>query len=114
MTETQTNAILDMINEVTPIYTPVRDTVLVNTPSQEEIDAANKRNGIITGIKTEQVQDEIPLSVIAVGPDCKYTKIGNKVLLKRNPGYPVVRLKGKNYLQIDEYSILGFVKGDIK
>ena len=94
-------------------YQPLRDDVVLNLPTDKEIEALNKTASGLTisaNNSNKKVREEYVHTVLAVGPDCKYVKVGDKVLLKPlNGGHAIISLNKKGYIQTSEFAIYGKV-----
>ena len=83
-------------------FKPTRDWVLVPDPRQTETDS-----GIIL---PESVSDKLQtniLEVLAVGPECKWVKVGDTVLIDPSGKGHIINLDDKTYVIIAEFMVLG-------
>ena len=96
--------------ELHTIYQPISDFVVVEFLTYEKTDG-----GVIVpdSIKEERSK-KMAWRVLAIGPDCKYVKLGDYVMpgpLSRPIGIPLLVEEGDNvkHVQLHEYEILGKV-----
>jgi len=85
-------------------FKPTRDWVLVPDPRQTETDS-----GIIL---PEGVSDKLQtniLEVLAVGPECKWVKVGDTVLIDPSGKGHIINLDDKTYVIIAEFMVLGIM-----
>ncbi len=92
-------------------YQPLRDEVVLNLPTKEEMEKMNKTaSGLTLSPSAKNVKDDYVHTVLATGPDCKYVKVGDKVLLRPvHNGHPIVMINKKGYVQVTEFTIYGKV-----
>lgn len=110
--EKDVNEFLDL----TLTYEPLRDEVVLNMPTKQEREALNKTNsGIIITSNSDKFPVMFTHTVLATGPDVRYVKIGDRVLLRSiTNGHSVITLDGKSYTQVNENAIYGKVKNENK
>jgi co-chaperonin GroES (HSP10) len=96
-------------------YEPLRDEVVLNYPTKKERDELNKtRSGITLTTKDNLVDDYIH-TVLAVGPDVKYVKVGDRVLIRKvSNGHTILTVNEKSFVQVTEFNIYGKVKNENK
>jgi|TARA_R110000787_G_scaffold112958_1_gene221870 co-chaperonin GroES (HSP10) len=83
-------------------FTPFGGWVILPNPSKRKTDA-----GIILDDATaKQLQTNI-LEVLAVGPDCRQTKIGDTVMVDPNSEAMLIHINDVQYLFVNEFQILG-------
>ena len=83
-------------------FKPTRDWILLPDPRKPETDS-----GIIL---PEGVQDKIKenvLEVLAVGPECKWTKVGDTVMIDPSGKGHIISLEDISYVMVPEFMILG-------
>ena len=83
-------------------FKPTRDWVLVPDPRQTETDS-----GIIL---PEAVSDKLQtniLEVLATGPECKWVKVGDTVMVDPSGKGHIINLNDESYVVIAEFMVLG-------
>lgn len=88
-------------------YIPLGATLVIKAPKISEKTEA----GILKSeamIKEEKMSWDGTVDVIAVGPMCQHISPGMKVLLQTNAIMHPVLIDGDEYLQVEEYSVLGY------
>ena len=85
-------------------FKPTRDWALLPDPRKEETES-----GIIL---PESAQDKIKeniLEVLAVGPECKWVKPGDTIMVDPSGKGHIVTIDEKSYVIISEFMILGIM-----
>jgi len=88
-------------------YFPLGATLLINAPKIAE----KTEGGILKSdamLKEERMSWDGTVKVIAAGPDCKHISAGMTILLQTNAIMHPVLIEEKEYLQVEEYSVLGY------
>jgi co-chaperonin GroES (HSP10) len=67
--EKKTNEMLDLLN----IYTPLRDEVVIEIPSEDDLKNMKTGAGIIIGGKV--AKEEYMYTILAAGPECKRLRL---------------------------------------
>ena len=75
-------------------FTPFGGWVILPNPSKRKTDA-----GIIL--------DDATAKQLAVGPDCRQTKIGDTVMVDPNSEAMLIHINDVQYLFVNEFQILG-------
>ncbi|MDP6922443.1 MAG: hypothetical protein QGH06_05670 [Lutibacter sp.] len=87
-------------------YTPLKATVVIRPPKiKQKTDA-----GIIKStdmLNQEKLAWDGSVDVVLTGPECQYVKKGQKVLLQTNAIMHPVIINKEEFLQVEEYAILG-------
>tara|TARA_R110000823_G_scaffold203591_2_gene334645 strand:+ start:229 stop:507 length:279 start_codon:yes stop_codon:yes gene_type:complete len=85
-------------------FKPSRDWLLVPDPRKTQTES-----GIIL---PETVQDKLEtniLEVLAVGPETKWVKVGDTIMIDPSGKGHIIELEEVSYVLISEYMILGIV-----
>ena len=88
-------------------YIPLGATLVIKAPKISE----KTESGILKSesmIKEEKMSWDGTVDIVAAGPQCKYIKAGMKVLLQTNAIMHPVLIDGEEYLQVEEYAVLGY------
>ena len=83
-------------------FKPTRDWVLLPDPRKDETES-----GIIL---PEGVQDKIKenvLEVLATGPECKWVKVGDTIMVDPSGKGHIISIDKKPYVMVPEFMILG-------
>ena len=83
-------------------FKPTRDWVLLPDPRKDETES-----GIIL---PEGVQDKIKenvLEVLATGPECKWVKVGDTIMVDPSGKGHIISIDEKPYVMVPEFMILG-------
>jgi co-chaperonin GroES (HSP10) len=107
---------LNELLDLSLAYQPFRDDVVLNLPTDKEMEALNKTSsGIVMSNNTKKAPESYIHTVLAVGPDVKFTKVGDKVLLRVvNGGHSIITIDKKAYVQVSEFTIYGKMKNENK
>lgn len=87
-------------------YEPVGDFVIIEVEEpKKKTDSGIIKPDTVLAKEQKEAGAQIFQTVAAVGKDCKYVKIGDRVLFTGS----VVNLtfEGKKYFQLHEYNVLG-------
>ena len=88
-------------------YFPLGATLLIKAPKIAE----KTESGILKSeamIREERMSWDGTVDVIAAGPECRHISPGMKVLLQTNAIMHPVLIEEQEYLQVEEYSVLGY------
>ena len=83
-------------------FKPTRDWVLLPDPRKDETDSGI----ILTGESKDSLKTNI-LKVLATGPECKWVKVGDKVMVDPSGKGHIIDLDEKTYVIIAEFMVLG-------
>ena len=88
-------------------YIPLGATIVITAPKISE----KTESGILKSeamIKEEKMSWDGTVDVVSVGPQCNHIKPGMKILLQTNAIMHPVLIDKEEYLQVEEYSVLGY------
>lgn len=85
-------------------FKPTRDWILVPDPRKEETDSGI----ILTGESKNSLKTNI-LKVLATGPECKWVKVGDTVMVDPSGKGHIIELDGESYVVLAEFMILGIM-----
>ena len=85
-------------------FKPTRDWILVPDPRKEETDSGI----ILTGETKNSLKTNI-LEVLATGPECKWVKVGDTVMVDPSGKGHIIDLDGTTYVVIAEFMVLGIM-----
>ena len=83
-------------------FKPTRDWVLVPDPREEVTDA-----GIIIPESAQSKMQTNILEVLATGPECKWVKVGDKIMVDPSGKGHIIDLDDTTYVVIAEFMVLG-------
>ena len=83
-------------------FQPYGQWILLPNPAKKVTDS-----GIILDDKTAGAITTNILEVVAVGPECKFCKVGNTVMVDRTVEARVLHLDEGEFIIVPEYNILG-------
>jgi co-chaperonin GroES (HSP10) len=83
-------------------FKPYGQWILLPNPTQLETDS-----GIILDEKTARSQTTNILKVVALGPECKFCKVGETVMVDPTVEARVLHLDEGEFILVAEYQILG-------
>ena len=86
-------------------FTPTRDWLLLPDPRITE------KSGIILDEKTARDLQTNIVEVISVGPDCKYTKKGDAVMVNPVQTGSIIEIEKKTYVMVPEHFCMGVFRG---
>jgi hypothetical protein len=99
------------------LYEPLAHDVVLNKPSEEELKKMGlTASGLTISNDPNKIANNYVHTVLAVGPECKHIKLGDRVLLRESgpKGHPMVKIEGKWYVQVSEFVIYGKIKNESK
>tara|TARA_Y100000034_G_C6682929_1_gene300256 strand:- start:111 stop:389 length:279 start_codon:yes stop_codon:yes gene_type:complete len=85
-------------------FKPTRDWILVPDPRKEETDSGI----ILTGESKNSLKTNV-LEVLATGPECKWVKVGDTVMVDPSGKGHIIDLDGESYVVLAEFMILGIM-----
>jgi len=83
-------------------FKPTRDWVLLPDPRKDETDSGI----ILTGESKDSLKTNI-LKVLATGPECKWVKVGDTIMIDPSGKGHIVEIDEESYVMIAEFMILG-------
>ncbi len=83
-------------------FKPTRDWVLLPDPRKDETES-----GIILTEESKNSLKTNVLEVLATGPECKWTKVGDTVMVDPSGKGHVIEIEGDTYIIVAEFMILG-------
>ena len=83
-------------------FKPNGSWVVLPDPSKTKTDS-----GIILDKKTAREKSTNILEVLAVGPDCKFAKQGDTVMVDPRTEAVISEIDGTDYLLVGEHQLLG-------
>lgn len=97
-----------------PLVIPLGDRVIVSPPSDHTGDQPTERKvgGVIIPESAQNVRGISPhyiAKVIAIGPDCKRVKVGQRVIIERGRPFPV-KLDNIDFMVILEPAIVAVLR----
>tara|TARA_R110002051_G_C8747305_1_gene499831 strand:- start:1275 stop:1553 length:279 start_codon:yes stop_codon:yes gene_type:complete len=83
-------------------FKPTRDWVLLPDPRKSETDSGI----ILSGESANSLKTNV-LEVLATGPECKWTKVGDTVMVDPSGKGHVIEIDKATYVIVAEFMILG-------
>ena len=83
-------------------FKPNGSWVVLPDPTKTETDS-----GIILDTDTAKKQATNILEILAIGPDCKFVKVGDTVMVDPRTEAVVTEIDKKNYLIVGEHQVIG-------
>ena len=83
-------------------FKPTRDWVLVPDPRETETES-----GLIIPESAQSKLQTNVLEVLATGPECKWVKTGDTVMIDPSGKGHIIELDGESYVVLAEFMILG-------
>ena len=85
-------------------FKTTRDWVLLPDPRKEETES-----GIILPESVQATLKTNVLEALAVGPECKWVKVGDTVMIDPSGKGHIIELDKKSYVIVAEFMILGIL-----
>ena len=85
-------------------FKPTRDWILLPDPRKSETEAGI----ILTGESAKSLKTNV-LEVLAVGPEAKWVKAGDTVMIDPSGKGHIIELDGKSYVVVAEFMVLGIM-----
>ena len=85
-------------------FKPTRDWVLLPDPRKSETDSGI----ILSGESANSLKTNV-LEILAAGPECKWVKVGDTVMVEPSGKGHVIEIEGFSYVVVSEFMILGIM-----